>query len=129
MYETLPDSVEYPPPEANKQLKQELLDKNLAFLKEIGATVITRFPPEPNGLVLVLILVDLFVLFCFVLFCFVLFCFDSYYFIGYLHIGHAKSMNLNFGYAKRKGGVCYLRFDDTNPASEKQVTTNTISSP
>ena len=37
---------------------------------------------------------------------------------GYLHIGHAKSICLNFGVAEEFGGVCYLRFDDTNPANE-----------
>jgi glutaminyl-tRNA synthetase len=37
---------------------------------------------------------------------------------GFLHIGHAKAMNLNFGYAKKMGGKCYLRFDDTNPEAE-----------
>ncbi|MED5491364.1 MAG: glutamine--tRNA ligase/YqeY domain fusion protein [Pseudomonadota bacterium] len=39
---------------------------------------------------------------------------------GYLHIGHAKSICLNFGLAKEFGGVCNLRFDDTNPAKEEQ---------
>ncbi len=39
---------------------------------------------------------------------------------GYLHIGHAKSICLNFGLAKDFGGVCHLRFDDTNPAKEEQ---------
>ena len=37
---------------------------------------------------------------------------------GYLHIGHAKSICLNFGLAKQFGGVCNLRFDDTNPVKE-----------
>ncbi|WP_447972042.1 glutamine--tRNA ligase/YqeY domain fusion protein [Nitrospira sp. Kam-Ns4a] len=37
---------------------------------------------------------------------------------GYLHIGHAKSICLNFGIAHEFGGVCHLRFDDTNPTTE-----------
>src|SRR6201995_925075 len=38
---------------------------------------------------------------------------------GYLHIGHAKSICLNFGIAgENQGGICHLRFDDTNPARE-----------
>jgi glutaminyl-tRNA synthetase len=40
---------------------------------------------------------------------------------GYLHIGHAKSICLNFGLADTFGGVCHLRFDDTNPAKEDQA--------
>ncbi|MDE2079779.1 MAG: glutamine--tRNA ligase/YqeY domain fusion protein [Burkholderiales bacterium] len=39
---------------------------------------------------------------------------------GYLHIGHAKSICLNFGLAQDYGGVCHLRFDDTNPEQEEQ---------
>lgn len=38
---------------------------------------------------------------------------------GYLHIGHAKSICLNFGLAAEFGGLCNLRFDDTNPAREQ----------
>ena len=37
---------------------------------------------------------------------------------GYLHIGHAKSICLNFGVARDFGGICHLRFDDTNPETE-----------
>ncbi|MEW6559024.1 MAG: glutamine--tRNA ligase/YqeY domain fusion protein [Pseudomonadota bacterium] len=39
---------------------------------------------------------------------------------GYLHIGHAKSICLNFGLAQDFGGICHLRFDDTNPEKEDQ---------
>ena len=50
-------------------------------------TIVTRFPPEPNG---------------------------------YLHIGHAKSICVNFGLGEKFGGNTFMRFDDTNPAKEKQ---------
>ena len=39
---------------------------------------------------------------------------------GYLHVGHAKSICLNFGLAQTYGGICHLRFDDTNPEKEEQ---------
>ena len=39
---------------------------------------------------------------------------------GYLHLGHVKSICLNFGVAEEFGGICHLRYDDTNPTAEKQ---------
>ncbi|MGB9500310.1 MAG: glutamine--tRNA ligase/YqeY domain fusion protein [Dissulfuribacterales bacterium] len=48
---------------------------------------------------------------------------------GYLHTGHAKSICLNFGIAaKHEGGICYLRFDDTNPSKEDIEYTEAIKS-
>lgn len=61
-----------------------IVDEDLSSSRH--TSVITRFPPEPNG---------------------------------YLHIGHAKSACLNFGIAEERGGVCNLRFDDTNPEAEE----------
>jgi glutaminyl-tRNA synthetase len=45
---------------------------------------------------------------------------------GYLHIGHAKSICLNFGMADEYGGVCHMRFDDTNPEKEEQEYADSI---
>ena len=45
---------------------------------------------------------------------------------GYLHVGHAKSICVNFGLARDYGGVCHLRFDDTNPEKEDAEYVNSI---
>ncbi len=67
----------------SKNFIEEIIDKDLSEGRV--KSVITRFPPEPNG---------------------------------YLHIGHAKSICLNFGIANKYGGICNLRYDDTNPTKE-----------
>ena len=66
--------------------KQDFIRAIVARDRAAGVSVVTRFPPEPNG---------------------------------YLHVGHAKAICLNFALAAESGGVCNLRFDDTNPSAEE----------
>lgn len=40
---------------------------------------------------------------------------------GYLHIGHCKAIAVNFGFARHHKGVCFLRYDDTNPEKEEEI--------
>src|SRR6202035_5555573 len=76
-------SLREPAREAGQDFIRDIVRADLASGRH--KTIVTRFPPEPNG---------------------------------YLHIGHAKSICLNFGLARDFGGVCNLRFDDTNPETE-----------
>ena len=46
---------------------------------------------------------------------------------GFLHIGHAKSITVNFGLAEQFGGVCNLRFDDTNPRRKAKYSSTPFS--
>ena len=71
-------------PGGNPQIHARLRDEHL---KATNGSVMTRFPPEPNG---------------------------------YLHIGHSKAIAINFGFARYHNGLCYLRFDDTNPEAEEE---------
>lgn len=73
---------------------ESIIKEDIKNNKNDGS-VVTRFPPEPNG---------------------------------YLHIGHAKSICLNFNMANKFNGKCNLRFDDSNPAKEKQVYIDSIKS-
>jgi len=72
-------------------IEEKILEKgNLDKLK-------LRFPPEPNGAIL-----------------------KDGRVVGGLHLGHAKSIILNFGLAEKYNAPCVLRFDDTNPSTERK---------
>jgi len=72
-------------------IEEKILEKgNLDKLK-------LRFPPEPNGAIL-----------------------NDGRVVGGLHLGHAKSIILNFGLAEKYNAPCVLRFDDTNPTTERK---------
>jgi glutaminyl-tRNA synthetase len=72
-------------------IEEKILEKgNLNKLK-------LRFPPEPNGAIL-----------------------NDGRVVGGLHLGHAKSIILNFGLAEKYNAPCVLRFDDTNPTTERK---------
>ena len=45
---------------------------------------------------------------------------------GYLHIGHAKAITIDFSIAQEFGGICKLRFDDTNPVTEETENVDAI---
>ena len=45
---------------------------------------------------------------------------------GYLHIGHVRNIVLNYGLAQKYGGICNLRYDDTNPQKESQEFVDSI---
>ncbi|CAK5022464.1 unnamed protein product [Meloidogyne enterolobii] len=79
-------------PNANPEDIRKELDMRILLLLGLNQ-VVTRFPPEPNGI---------------------------------LHIGHAKAINIDFGTAKAKGGITYLRLDDTNPEAEDERYVNEI---
>ena len=78
-------------------IEEKILEKgNLDKLK-------FRFPPEPNGAIL-----------------------NDGRAVGGLHLGHAKSICLNFGLAEKYNAPCVLRFDDTNPSTEKNEFVNSM---
>jgi glutaminyl-tRNA synthetase len=78
-------------------IEEKILEKgNLHKLK-------LRFPPEPNGAIL-----------------------NDGRAVGGLHLGHAKSICLNFGLAEKYNAPCVLRFDDTNPSTEKSEFVNSM---